>query len=129
MDVTQADAFNAARGYTNWAGTNVVKAAALVRAQDYIGANYNLRSTLTTQEQSRLDSATCLLARDMLTDTSASIRAQATVTKESKELSGMKKSVEYADAPRDLYPYVTALLTPLCVATASVTYAIGKLVR
>lgn len=129
MDVTQADAFNNARGYSDWTGTPAAKSAALIRAMDYISANYNMRPLLSVAEQSRLDTATYFLARDMLNNPSGSIRAQAAIVKESKEGAGFKKSTEYADAPIDPYPAVSVLLNTLTVSTEVASYAIGKLVR
>jgi len=128
MDITTADAFNALRGYSDWTGSPTLKAAALVRAQDYIDATYRLRLDLTADEQRTVDSAICLLARDLLNSPLA-IRATAAVAKESKEGAGFKKAVEYADAPADPYPFITILLAPLLVATGPASFAIGKLVR
>jgi hypothetical protein len=129
MDITQANAYNTLRGYTDWIGSDAVKMAALVRAQDYITANYTIRDNLTATEQTRLDGAIYLLARDMLTSNTQTLRATAAVIKESKEGAGFKKAVEYADAPTDLYPYITILVAPLCVSATVATFAIARLVR
>jgi hypothetical protein len=43
VPVEDADAYAAARGWTNWTGLESLKVAALRRSQDYIAATYNHR--------------------------------------------------------------------------------------
>jgi DnaT-like ssDNA binding protein len=50
VDVTEADAYAAARGWTNWTGDNALKTAAIRRSQDYIAATYNSRWTYDWDE-------------------------------------------------------------------------------
>ncbi|NML04274.1 hypothetical protein [Sphingomonas sp. G-3-2-10] len=129
-DIDDANTFNAARGYTDWAAlSSPVREAALVRASDYIGMRYALRDPSTGAEDTLLGTARYIIARDLATNEQPfPIRAETPVAKEAKELAGMKKSTEYGDAPADPYPLVTSLLAPLMLTTTNaVTF--GRLVR
>lgn len=47
VTVSEADAYALARAYAGWTGTDVVKAAALRRGQDFIAGQYNARWGVT----------------------------------------------------------------------------------
>lgn len=129
-DIDDANTFNAARGYSDWAAlAAAAREAALVRASDYIGMRYALREPSTGAEDTLLSTARYIIARDLAVNAKPfPIRAETPIAKEAKELSGMKKSTEYGDAPTDPYPLVTSLLAPLMLTTANaVTF--GRLVR
>jgi len=129
-DLSTANALADERGFDDWSAQSALdRTRALIRAGDHL-RRYKLRAELTADEQTLLDLATLLVARDLLTnDTPLSLRSAPQVVKEAKEGAGFKKSVEYGEAPADPYPDITALLASLCVVPAGSSFAIGKLVR
>jgi len=114
------DAINwcAARGYTDWTALSIdQKTASLLQAQDYILANYQLRVTLSSGEQTRLDTATYLLAREFAARQPTLL--QSAPVKELKEQVGsLITDTTYAAAPTDAYPQVSGLLAPLLVSAS-----------
>ena len=131
MNQTQSILYGTARGYDDWTGEPATdQSAALLRAADYIAAHYRLRAITEPADQARYDAAQFLIARDLLTnDAPLAARAGAALVKQSTELAGLKKSVEYAPAPQDPYPQATALLAPLALNTGPAGHAVGRLVR
>lgn len=125
--LAQSLTYHAIRQNEDWSELDPAFASALLQdAEDYIRLSYPIRSDLTADEQRVLDGIVCRLA-DVFRATPPQVAATAAVKKESKELAGMKKSLEYADAPTDPYPYITAVLRPF-IARAP-TIAMGRLVR
>lgn len=112
MDLNLANSMAAERGFIDWRGDD--RAAALVNASDYM-RRYRLRPTLTADEQTTVNLATLLIARDLLLNTAPALRASAGVKKTEKQLNTLKTSIEYFEGSNDPYPTITAMLAPLAV--------------
>lgn len=112
MDLNLANSMAAERGFIDWRGDD--RAAALVNASDYM-RRYRLRPTLTADEQTTVNLATLLIARDLLLNTAPALRASAAVKKTEKQLNTLKTSIEYFESSSDPYPTITAMLEPLAV--------------
>lgn len=112
MDLNLANSMAAERGFIDWRGDD--RAAALVNASDYM-RRYRLRPTLTADEQTTVNLATLLIARDLLLNTAPALRASAGVKKTEKQLNTLKTSIEYFEGSNDSYPTITAMLAPLAV--------------
>ena len=130
MDQPTSTTYATARGLTAW--TDAITAdqsKMLLRASDYITANYRLKTTFTAGEQAIYDQAQFMIAYDTLTNTTPlQVRFSGRVLKESVDLGGVKSATDYADVPLDPYPQVTTLLTPLRVSLFP-SYYTGTLVR
>jgi hypothetical protein len=130
MDTAQSNTYANARGYTDWTdATSQQQLQALNRAADYILAHYKLKAELTPVDVERYDAAQFLIAYDILKSGGPATKAERPVIKESKELDGIKKSVEWGNAPSDPYPQATALLEPLRVSQTASGMWFGKLKR
>lgn len=125
--IEQANTYHAARQNSAWAGlADPLKAALLTDAEDYILATYPVRTDLTPDEQQKFDSLICRLAGVFLT-TPPEVATGDKITKESKELAGMKKETEFEARSSDPYPYITVMVRAFLRTTPSVY--MGKLVR
>lgn len=123
----QANTYHAVRQNEDWLELDPGLATALLSdAEDYIRTTYSLRVIQTPDEQRIFDGIVCRLA-DLFRTSPPAVAGKAALKKESKEIMGLKKSVEYADAPSDPYPYVTAMLSLFIVKPAGVT--MGRMVR
>jgi len=131
MDLAASKLHAAERQLTAWTGAeDDVLSATLLLASDYIVERYSLKAEFTPTEQAKYDVAHFKIAYDFLTNGAPASRVDRTITKESKELSGVAKtSKEYADGEHDPYPGVTRLLAPLEASSKPATVSFGKLVR
>ena len=129
-DIDDANTFHSTRGYTDWSDLSLSeKSAALLRASDYIATHYTIKPDLSEAEQGRLSYGRYMLARALAADKTP-LRATPAVKKEARELQGMKKSVEYADAPLDPFPTITAWLAPLApIVIAGQSVRMGRMVQ
>jgi hypothetical protein len=126
-ELDDADLYNSTRGNAVWIGkTADERNAALAKAGDYILANYNVRTDLSTTEQQRYNLAKFALASEFLASPPAT-RSTAAVQKDRKKLDGLEKETIYFEAPSDPYPLVTGLLSPLVVG--SPTFTLGRFSR
>lgn len=127
--VTFANSYNNARGNTAWSTLDTQEAQALLQdAEDYIRSVYNVRTTLTTDEQRIFDGLVCRLAAIFQTNPPA-VAAPQTVKMEKKEGAGFKKETEYFQSDTDPYPYITATIRPFLIAATAPSVSFGKLVR
>ena len=126
--LAEADAFHATRGGDDrWTDrTALQKQGALIRATDFIDANYVFKSVRNTADQpleaprypsadldARLVKATILLAVHML-DGDANERKDRAVESETKRLEGVgSTSTQYAKKERDPYPLITKTLSAI----------------
>ena len=131
MNVSDANELALIRGDIDWADAGSgEKAAALVRASDYILATYRLRGELGDDEQALVDLATYLVARDLLLNpVPLPTRSSAPVTKETNKLAGMENTVEFGAAPVDPFPIVTGILRSVIASVYRTSFAIGRAVR
>ena len=127
--VADANAFHTDRANAVWADIATDdKEVALIKATDYIDANYVFRSVKATDEQAlecprypddildqSLVKATALLALHMLTvDANALVTARS-VTKEDKSLDGVGSTSVTYDNTRTLdpFPFVTKMMSKI----------------
>jgi hypothetical protein len=127
--IEQAAAYNKARGNEDWeeVESDDQAEALLQDAEDYIRANYSLRSDLDPNEQKLLDNMIYRLAAAFLS-APPSTTARPLVKKEVVEGDAGKLETEYFEVAADPYPYVTTMIQPL-VRRASGGLTIGRLIR
>lgn len=113
-EIQEADEFNTVRAYTPWNELSVAqKVAALAVADDYIMANYAIKTELSEDEKARFSVAKYQLAREFSV-APPTLLATAPVQKQRDKMEGVGETeTVFADAPADPYPRITGLLAPL----------------
>ncbi len=116
-NVTLAEAlsYHTDRATTEWlVADDATRSAALIRATDYINFTYTLNETIDRTD-ALVKTATIALAPFAL---GINLTAQASPDVLSEELVGVAKTT-YASAPRDPYPFVTAILSKVASRAGS----------
>lgn len=129
--LAQANAYNTARGNTRWSELDAEPATALLQdAEDYIRSAYApIRDDLTIDEERIFDGLVCRLA-SVFQINPPQVASAPAVKKQTSELKGMKKEVEYEAAASDPYPYVTAVIGRFVAKPAAVPpVTMGRLRR
>lgn len=131
LSVADADTFHTDRNTAAWlASDSASKAAALIRASDYIDANYLFDTDpVTDTVDPLLEKATAVMAVYALTATLTEPKSQADPKLEWKRLEGVGMTrTDYFGRLTDPYPAVTAILAPIATASRS-SIVVGKLAR
>lgn len=143
--VADADDFHTLRQNVAWIGANdAQKVAALVRATDYIEANFGARAARLDEDQGLqwptsadddlpkpIVMATLTLALYALTQP-LNAPAEQTVTKSLKKLEGVGETAfEYDPTPFERFPEIIAMLSPIASprGAGSGALTMGRLVR
>ncbi len=135
IDISQADAVHTVRGNADWiALSSTQKSAALAKADDYITAYYLPFKASVEPDDSRLVTASALLAFE-LHKNPIEMKADQLIKSKEIESDGDSVKTTYQDADKapvtDPYPLITALLAPLRVASStaeSVTFGRIRLI-